>query len=386
MPIRDSGSQGSYSSINTRRQFLTAAGAAGGALLVGAEALFARNVGPGIQASAAAAKIDLLVLGGTGFIGPHLVRHAVGRGHRVTIFTRGRHNADLPATVVRLKGDRNGDLKSLEGKKWDAVIDDSATNPDWVRLSTALLKGNVGRYLFTSSTGVYYPYLSRGLDETSPARLDAVDPNDESAKFGVAKAKCEKQVQAVFGDRSVVVRPTYIVGPGDTSDRFPYWPQRLVRGGEVLAPGRRADPVQFIDVRDLAEFMVHLLEGGRGGTYNVVGPHDALTMPSFLEQAQAALGSRAKFTQVDDYDFLKRHKIEEAIPWAMLKGNDDGMMSIRHERAEAAGLSHRPLADTVRDTHSWWLSVPEARRKSAKFAISPGQEAEALAAWHVRTR
>src|SRR5262249_20344928 len=113
---------------------------------------------------------------------------------------------------------------------------------------------------------------------------------------------------------------------------------------------------------------------------------ETLTMPSFLEQAQSALGSQAKFTQVDDYDFLKDHKIEEAIPWAMLRGNDDGMMSIRHERAEAAGLSYRPLAETVRDTQSWWVTVPEARRKSAKFAISPGQEAEALAAWHARKR
>jgi 2'-hydroxyisoflavone reductase len=328
----------------------------------------------------------MLVLGGTGFIGPHLVRHAVGRGHRVTIFTRGRRDADLPAEVVRLKGDRNGDLKSLEGKDWDVVVDDSATNPEWVRLSTRLLKGHAGRYLFTSSTGVYYPYKTRGIDETGPVLLEAIDPKDESARFGVAKANCERVVQAAFGADAFVVRPTYIVGPGDTTDRFPYWPQRLARGGEVLAPGRRDDPVQFIDVRDLAEFMVRLLENGRGGTYNVAGPHDTLTMPSFLEQAQSALGSRANFTQVDDYAFLKEHKIEEAIPWAMLKGNDDGMMSIRHERAEAAGLSYRPLAETVRDTQSWWLTVPEARRKSAKFAISPGQEAEALAAWHARKR
>ena len=179
--------------------------------------------------------------------------------------------------MVRLTGDRNGNLKSLEGKKWDAVVDDSATNPDWVRQSTALLKGKVGRYLFTSSTGVYYPYLKRGLDEAASVRLESDDPKDESASFGVSKAKCERQVQAAFGDHGIVVRPTYIVGPGDTTDRFPYWPQRLVRGGEVLAPGRRNDPVQVIDVRDLAEFMVHLLENGQSGVYNAVGPHAPLT-------------------------------------------------------------------------------------------------------------
>jgi 2'-hydroxyisoflavone reductase len=386
MPIRDSDSHRPLSSINTRRQFLKAAAAATGALIVDADGLLAENNAAGDQASPAVRMMDLLVLGGTGFIGPHLVRHAVARGHRVTIFTRGRRDADLPGEVVRLKGDRNGDLKSLEGKKWDAVVDDSATNPEWVRLSTALLKGNVGRYLFTSSTGVYYPYLSRGLDETGRARLDMDDPKDESAKYGVAKAKCERQVQAVFGGHAVVVRPTYIVGPGDTSDRFPYWPQRLVRGGEVLAPGRRDDPVQFIDVRDLAEFMVRLLEEGRGGVYNVAGPQALMTMPDFLDQARAAVGSQATFTQVDDYAFLTEHKIEEAIPWAMLKGNDDGMMSIRHARAEAAGLTYRPLAVTVRDTHAWWLTVPDSRRKSAKFTISPAQEAETLAAWHARKR
>jgi 2'-hydroxyisoflavone reductase len=191
-------------------------------------------------------------------------------------------------------------------------------------------------------------------------------------------------VQDSFGDHAVVVRPTYIVGPGDTTDRFPYWPQRLARGGEVLAPGRRDDPVQLIDVRDLAEFMVHLLEDGRGGAYNVVGPQAGTTMPEFLDQARAALGSDAKFTRIDDYAFLLEHKIEEAIPWAMLRGNDDGMMSIRHERAEAAGLRYRPLAATVRETLAWWATVPETRRKSPKFTISPTQEAEALAAWHAR--
>jgi 2'-hydroxyisoflavone reductase len=367
--------------MTTRRQFLRTSAVRGSALLGGATVL-ANSASPAGATPRPAAKLELLVLGGTGFIGPHLVRFAVGQGHRVTIFTRGRRDADLPPEVIRLKGDRNGDLKSLEGKTWDAVVDDSATNPDWVRLSTALLKGNVGRYLFTSSTGVYYPYLSRGLDETAAVRVEADDPKDESAAFGVAKAKCERQVQAAFGDHAVVVRPTYIVGPGDTTDRFPYWPQRLARGGEVLAPGRRDDLVQFIDVRDLAEFMVRVLEESRGGIFNVVGPQATMTMPAFLEQARQALGSDAKFTWVDDYDFLIQHKIEEAIPWAMLKGNDFGMMSIRHERAEGAGLKYRPIVDTVRDTLAWWLTVPEARRKAPRFSISPAVEVETLAAWH----
>jgi 2'-hydroxyisoflavone reductase len=160
----------------------------------------------------------------------------------------------------------------------------------------------------------------------------------------------------------------------------------LARGGDVLAPGRPDDPVQFIDVRDLAEFMVRLIESGRGGVYNVVGPQSELSMPGFLEQARAAIGSEAKFVRIDDYEFLSKHSIEEAIPWAMLKGNDDGMMSIRHDRAEGAGLKYRPLAVTVRDTLVWWDTVPKARRESPRFTISPAKEAEALAGWRARRR
>lgn len=369
--------------MTTRRDFLKSTALAGGTLLGGTETLLAQLSMLGTGA-AAVAPLDLLVLGGTGFIGPHLVRHAVARGHRVTIFTRGRHDADLPAHITRLQGDRSGDLKSLEGKRWDAVVDDSATNPEWVRQSAALLKGNAGRYLFTSSTGVFYPYRSRGLDENGPIPLEPIDPKDGSATFGVAKARCEREVMSAFGDRGVVVRPTYIVGPGDTSDRFPYWPQRLMRGGEILAPGTRDDPAQFIDVRDLAEFMVKLLEDGRGGAYNAVGPRDAMTFPQFLEQARAALDAQARFTWVDDYDFLEQHKIDEAIPWALLKGNDFGMMSVQNAKARAAGLTFRPLATTVRDTLAWWLTVPEARRSAPRFTITPEQEAGALAAWHAR--
>lgn len=369
----------------TRREFLRTTAVAGGALL-GASPLLAcaSSAARSTSAASPARKLDLLVLGGTGFIGPHLVRYAVARGHRVTIFTRGRRDADLPPEVVRLTGDRNGKLEALEGKRWDVVVDDSATNPEWVRLSTALLKDDVGRYLFTSSTGVYYPYLTRGLDERAPVKLEADDPNDGSATFGVAKAQCEKVVLDTFGERGVVVRPTYIVGPGDTTDRFPYWPQRLAKGGEVLAPGRRDDPVQLIDVRDLAEFMVTLLEDDRGGIYNAVGPATMLTMRSFLEQARDALDAKVRFTWVDDYDFLEAHKIGEAIPWAMLRGNDYGMMSIRGEKARAAGLRYRPLAATVRDTLAWWPSVPEKRRAAPRFAITPELEARALAEWHGR--
>jgi 2'-hydroxyisoflavone reductase len=332
----------------------------------------------------ARAPLRILVLGGTGFIGPHLVRYAASRGHQLSIFTRGRRDADLPASVERLIGDRNGQLGALEGKKWDAVVDDSATNPDWVKQSTALLKDAVQMYLFTSSTGVYYPYLTRGIDESAPVKHELDDPKDFSAAFGTRKANCERETRQVFGDRAIIVRPTYIVGPGDTTDRFPYWPVRLARGGEVLAPGKADDPAQIIDVRDLAEFMVKLIEDRRGGTYNAVGPRTALTARSFYQQAAAALDAKVTFTYVDDYAFLAEHKIEEAIPWALLKGNDYGMMSIKNDRAIAAGLSFRPLATTVRDTLAWWPTVPDERRAKPKFSITPEIEAKALADWRGR--
>lgn len=215
--------------MSTRRQFLRTAAATS---LLGLGPSFGcrsrpsttnPTTSPTAPTPASPRPLDLLILGGTGFIGPHLVHHAVSRGHRVTIFTRGRRSAVLPAGVVHLIGDRNGQLGALAGKRWDAVIDDSATNPDWVRQSTQLLADSVGRYLFTSSTGVYYPYLIKnpGADESTPVRLEVSDPEDGSEAYGVAKAQCEREVQQTFGERSVVVRPTYIIGPGDTTDRFP---------------------------------------------------------------------------------------------------------------------------------------------------------------------
>jgi 2'-hydroxyisoflavone reductase len=366
-----------------RREFLKTTAAAGGALLASstpAAALLEQRLANATNG----APLSILVLGGTGFIGPHLVRHAVSRGHQVTIFTRGRREADLPASVIRLVGDRNGQLGALEGKRWDAVIDDSATNPDWVKLSTELLKDS-GQYSFTSSTGVYYPYLQRGVDESVALRTEVRDEKDGSESYAVNKARCEAQVRSVFGDRGIVVRPTYIVGPGDTTDRFPYWPVRLSRGGEVLAPGRRDDPVQIIDVRDLVEFMIKLVEEKRPGIYNVAGPRSTLTMPSFLEQARDAINADVRFVWVDDYAFLTEHKITYSVPWVMLQGNNLGHTSASNTRAVAAGLNFRPLATTVRDTLAWWPTVPAARRDAPRFAITPEQETQAIAAWKARS-
>jgi 2'-hydroxyisoflavone reductase len=367
--------------MTTRRDFLKAT--AGGVILGGALPSLAHALERDTRAAPRASKsLSILILGGTGFIGPHVVRYASERGHKLTIFTRGKHDAELPTTVERLQGDRNGQLDALKGKRWDAVIDDSANTPAWVELSAPLLKDSTDAYLFTSSTGVFYPYLKRGIDESVPVRTEVIDPKDGSETFGVAKAKCEQIVMSTFAKRGIVVRPTYIVGPGDTSDRFPYWPVRLARGGEVLAPGHADDPMQVIDVRDLAEFMVHLLETNQTGIYNVAGPRDGLTARAFYDFAAKTINPNVKYTFVDDYDFLAAHKIDESIPWALLRGNDYGMMSVKNEKAVAAGLKFRPLDLTLRDTLAWWPSVPQARRDKPHFVISPEKEAQALADWH----
>lgn len=324
---------------------------------------------------------SILILGGTGFIGPHLVRRAVERGHTVTIFTRGRREADLPASVERLVGDRNGKLEALEGRRWDAVIDDSATNPDWVRQSTALLAPNVGRYLFTSSTGVYYPYLTLGLTEADPVHTDARDPADGSESFGTRKAQCEALVLAAFGARGTVVRPTYIVGPGDLTDRFTYWPVRLHQGGDVLAPGRPDDRVQFIDVRDLAAFMLTLVERSESGIFNAIGPRQPMSIKSFLDQAMAAIRSSARLTWVNDYDLLAKNNIDGMVPWILTRGNDLGHTAIVTTRAFKAGLTHRAMAETVRDTLAWFTALPAARQAEAKWVLTPDKERELLSAW-----
>lgn len=325
----------------------------------------------------------LLVLGGTGFIGPHLVRLAVARGHRVSVFTRGQRQADLPASVEHLVGDRNGKLEALAGRRWDAVVDNSATNPDWVRQSTGRLATS-GRYLFTSSTGVYYPYLRHGLTETDPVHTEAKHPDDPSESYGTRKASCEAIVQRTFGERGLVVRPTYIVGPGDPTDRFTYWPVRLAEGGDVLAPGRKTDPVQFVDVRDLAAFMLKLVEDGASGLFNAIGPAAPMTIETFLAEATAALGVSPRLVWVDDDETLKARGIDGMVPWILARGNDLGHTTIRTTRSLDAGLTHRPVADTVRDTLQWFSGLPADRRAAAKWAVSRETEREILAAWSAR--
>jgi 2'-hydroxyisoflavone reductase len=241
-------------------------------------------------------------------------------------------------------------------------------------------------YLFVSSTGVFTPYLTVGITEEVQPRL-ADDPPRETPTYGVMKALSEQEVQRAFGERAIIVRPNYIVGPGDTTDRFPYWPVRIARGGEVLVPGTHTDPVQFMDVRDLTEWMIRLIEESRTGVFNAGGP-----FPKQASIGEMVYGIRAVTTQhvdwvwIDDYDFLSEMRIRAMVPWIMPRGNSLGHTRINYDRAVANGLTFRPLATTVRDTLDWWDSgaVPAERRARPNFVLSPEREAEVIAAWHAR--
>lgn len=368
-----------------RRSFLKSSAAAGGALVAAGLPALA-HAAHGLLRTAPA-PMNILVLGGTGFIGPHLVNYAVSRGHKVSTFTRGRRDADLPPSVERLVGDRaitdafpTGDLRALEGRRWDFVFDDSATDPRWVRATASLLRDS-GGYLFVSSTGVYNPYTNPDTSETTPVRLEP----EETTDYGIRKAQSERVTIQSFGDRGYVVRPGYIVGPGDTTDRFPYWPQRLARGGEVLIPGKKTDPSQLIDVRDLIEFMVKLAEEKRNGTYNCTGPAARMNWSTFVDTAVATVNPSARLTWIEDYAFLREHRITYAVPWMIPEGANEHHLQINNRKAVAAGLTFRPVATTVRDTLQWWnTSVPEARKTAARWPIPVEREVEALAAWKAR--
>ena len=371
--------------MTNRRTFIRTTVGAGAGLLLGKRALAITT-----ESTPARAPLDILILGGTGYIGPYQVREAIARGHRVTVFNRGQHQADLPAGVIHLQGDRSLEklnLEALRGKKWDAAIDNSQTDPAWVTKTAELLKDSVKYYLYVSSTGVYFPYdAPRFLKEDEQLRL--VDPDGTTNSYGVRKALSEIENTKVFGNRAINVRPNFIVGPGDESDRFLYWPSRYARGGEILVPGEPDDHVQFADVRDLAAFMIHVIEEGKTGTFNIAGPDD-ITMKKFQDGLAAAVPTPARtLTWVPDLDFLREYRLRANVPWIPPKktpeGAKYGQNYINSDKAVAAGLRYRPMTDTIRDALAWWQSLPAERREKNKFAYPPDAEAAALKAWHAK--
>ena len=367
----------------TRRHFIKFSAGAGVALGFGVRStsLFAeKSVKP----------LRILILGGTGFTGPYQVRYALSRGHKVTTFNRGKtHPGELPNEVEQLIGDRNGQLAALKDRHWDVVIDNPTTLPAWVRDTAQILKGNVQRYVFISTISVYGEPKT-GPDETAPTeRYEGADPYKETLEamkaggyktYGPLKALSEREAEKWFPQNTLIIRPGLIVGPRDQTDRFTYWPVRIERGGEVLAPGSADDPVQFIDARDLAEWTIRMVENVETGIYNAIGPAKPLGVGGMLDEIKAALKSNARLTWVME-DFLTQQKVEAWSDMPVWAGRESGLARAKIDRALSKGLTFRPLAETARDTLIWFRSLPQDRQSKLRAGLTPEREADVLAAW-----
>lgn len=365
----------------TRREFFNPALAVGSrrSVTTGGSAL---GLGPAaLEAGRPARALRILFLGGTGFIGPHMVRYAMYRGHKVSLFNRGQTARDLFPGAEAFVGDRDGKLDALKGGRWDAVVDNSGYVPRHVRDSADLLKGAVGRYLFIS-TGSVYKLDQEEIPEDGKL-LDIEDPNSEDVNkyYGQLKVLAEQAVRERFGNRSTILRLHVVAGPGDPTDRFTFWPVRIDRGGDVIAPGNPADPVQFIDARDLAEFTIHCLENDIPGTFNTAGPALAETpMDQFLYGVRAVTTGPVAFHWMDS-KFLAEQKVRYPL-WIPQDGPARGLSKVRSNRAVAAGLRFRPLAVTARETLEWFKSEPAERQ--AKLNLQLERDEKALAAWKAR--
>jgi 2'-hydroxyisoflavone reductase len=383
----------------TRRDVLKMAGV--GAVGLGAlrpARLLGDGPAPGGEAVRKAPRpLRILILGGTGFTGPHQVRYALARGHRLTLFNRGRHPREWPAPVEELVGDRNtGNLEALKGREWDVCIDNPTTLPFWVRDAGQVLAGKVRQYVFISTLSVYASDKEAGQDETAPLAaykgVDAMKETQETlrkdveALYGPLKALSEKEAERWFPGMTTVVRPGLIVGPGDESDRFTYWPVRLDRGGEVLAPGDGTDPVHLVDARDLAEWTIRMVESATLGVFNAMGPAHALTMGDLVCGVRAATTAGAQVVWVPA-EFLEQQKVGawgDMPVWVPGTGDTGGFARRSNRRGVEAGLTFRPLAVTALDTLGWFRTLPPERQASLRAGIAPERERQVLAAWKAK--
>lgn len=297
------------------------------------------------------AVLKILILGGTTFLGPHLVQELQQHGHEVTIFTRGNQSSKF-SNVEELQGDRDGNLKALENRNWDAIIDTSGHLPRLVRDSSKLLTNSTNHYTFISTIGVYQDFYKQQIDENYPlAKLENEDSEEITEKnYGALKAACEKVIQSHFPSRCLIVRPGLIVGSLDPTARFSYWPIRVKKGGEILAPGSPDQLLQVIDVRDLAKWIVTMVEQQAVGIYNVTGPAKAMNFKQLLQECQRVSNSNAILTWVNE-DFLIAHQIQDwvEIPlWLSYKRNMPGFLNVSIDKALKAGLALRPISETIR--------------------------------------
>jgi 2'-hydroxyisoflavone reductase len=353
-----------------------------------------RGLALGADTSKAPKPLRILILGGTGFIGPHQVRYALSRGHTITVFNRGRREQDWPGAVEELLGDRDtGYLKSLRGRNWDVCIDNPAMLPFWVRDAGLALHDKVKQYVFISTVSAYAENKTVGADETAPLAKytgqDAMAETQETLRahmaelYGPLKAVSEHEAQKHFPGKATIVRPGLIVGPGDESDRYTYWPVRLSRGGEVLAPGDGSDPIQVIDVRDLAEWTIRLAESRTLGVFNATGPAQPMTMREMLATIASSLQVRPTITWAST-QFLEAQDIQpwgDMPVWVPAEGDSAGFAKRSIQRALKAGLTFRALATTSVDTLAWFRQQPDARQATLRAGLTPDRENAALMAW-----
>lgn len=362
-----------------RRTFLAAALGATAAAMTAPHLLAqTRPAVTGVEQAGKALK--LLVLGGTGFLGPHIVRYAQARGHTLTLFNRGKTRPGLFPDTEKLQGDRDGQLDALKGRKWDAVIDTSGYVPRIVKMSAELLAANVGQYLFVSTVSVYQMPMKPGADESAKL-LELDDPASEDVNryYGALKAACEVAAEAAMPGRVANVRPGLIVGPEDPTDRYTYWPVRMDRGGEVLCPGDGTAPAQYVDVRDLAEFLVTSAENNTTGIYNAARP--TITMKELVDAANEAAGNKATPVWVPE-QFVRRNGVmpwQELTVWTGMESA--GMARASTDKAVAKGLRSRPPLETARDTLAWWKTLSEVRTSRLRAGLAPEKETTVLTRW-----
>jgi len=365
--------------------------------LAGAIGLSARAGASLAEVAASPQALRILILGGTGFIGPHQVRYAIARGHTVTVFNRGQREADLPDGVEHLNGDRDkGTLNALKGREWDVCIDNPTSVPFWVRDVAKVLKGKVKQYIFVSTISVYADNATvNAAEDGALLKYRGRNPMGETrdslranmALYGPLKAASEAETLKQFAGITTIVRPGLIVGPGDTTDRFSYWPVRLARGGDVVVPGDGSDPVQFIDARDLAEWMIRLAEARTFGTFNATGPNYPLSTSAMMYGIRATNTAGAKLHWIPA-DFLAEQKI---LPWSDMpvwipaQGDSTGFAQRSIARALAAGLTFRGLATTANETLAWFREQPADRQAKLGAGLTMEREAAVLAAWKART-
>jgi 2'-hydroxyisoflavone reductase len=378
-----------HPAIAERREFLT--GAAAALAMTPAAARAATDSG---AIPKAATPLNILILGGTGFTGPEQVRHALARGHKVTLLNRNSRPGMFEGRVQQLVGDLSADVSALKGRQFDVVIDNPTAFPAWVRNAAQYLKGNTKHYIYISTISVYADNSVPGQDETAktwevPADVDpyTLVPEHATRYYAYLKSFSEKEVEKHYPGINTVIRPGLIVGPRDQSDRFTYWPVRIAQGGRVLAPGTPNDATQFIDARDIAEWTVRMAEQRAFGTYNAFGPEKPLTMGAMLAGVREGVGGNAAFEWVPA-EFLRGHNVNGWInmpAWVPSEGPGKGLLTRSNARALAKGLTFRPLPVTARETLEWHKTRPaeeQARvETAARAGITAARETEVLTAW-----